>query len=162
MAPPVTPPPRTASTVASKMFVHTARAASYVRVAGPLRHLLRQPLHDSRQRDSRRDVHHCSRHGDASPKSTVLSGGLSALVVMRVLSAGHGRIVPNLISTKHTNSAATGTGKLEAGQGKSTFRHIFSRFRTPIFLESFLLTFLAEWGDRSQIDSHNCASYPQE
>ncbi|KAE8799008.1 hypothetical protein D1007_25629 [Hordeum vulgare] len=93
-------------------------------------------------------------------KLTVHSDALSP-----VLSAGLGRTVPNLISRKHTNSAATGidlseclfdvhdigTGKLEAGQGKSTFRQIFSRLRTPIFLESFVLTFLAEWGDRSQI-----------
>ncbi|KAG9150560.1 hypothetical protein Leryth_026674, partial [Lithospermum erythrorhizon] len=41
--------------------------------------------------------------------------------------------------------------KLESGQGKSAYRRFFSRFLTPIFLESFILTFLAEWGDRSQI-----------
>uniref|UniRef100_A0A804LTX8 GDT1 family protein n=1 Tax=Zea mays TaxID=4577 RepID=A0A804LTX8_MAIZE len=99
------------------------------------------------------------------PKSTVLSGALSALVVMTVLSTGLGRIVPNLISRKHTNSAATVLyaffglrllyiawrsdskasqkkeieeveEKLEAGQGKSTFRRVFSRFCTPIFLEA--------------------------
>ncbi|XP_042468378.1 GDT1-like protein 4 isoform X1 [Zingiber officinale] len=114
------------------------------------------------------------------PKSIVLSGALSALVVMTVLSTGLGRIVPNLISRKHTNSAATvlyavfglrllyiawRSGpkasqkkeieeveeKLESGQGKSTLRRFFTRFCTPIFLESFILTFLAEWGDRSQI-----------
>ncbi|XP_010553854.1 PREDICTED: GDT1-like protein 3 [Tarenaya hassleriana] len=114
------------------------------------------------------------------PKATVLSGALSALVVMTVLSTGLGRIVPNLISRKHTNSAATilyaffglrllyiawnsdpkasqkkemeeVEEKLEAGQGKTAFRRFFSRFCTPIFLESFILTFLAEWGDRSQI-----------
>ncbi|KAK9292876.1 hypothetical protein L1049_020857 [Liquidambar formosana] len=114
------------------------------------------------------------------PKSIVLSGALSALVVMTVLSTGLGRIVPNLISRKHTNSAATVLyaffglrllyiawrsdskqsqkkemeeveEKLESGQGKTTFRRFFSRFCTPIFLESFVLTFLAEWGDRSQI-----------
>ncbi|KAL9426946.1 hypothetical protein AB3S75_033681 [Citrus x aurantiifolia] len=114
------------------------------------------------------------------PKSTVLSGALSALFVMTVLSTGLGRIVPNLISRKHTNSAATvlyaffglrllyiawmsdpKSGqkkemeeveeKLDSGQGKTTFRRFFSRFCTPIFLESFILTFLAEWGDRSQI-----------
>nr|XP_018681313.1 PREDICTED: GDT1-like protein 4 isoform X2 [Musa acuminata subsp. malaccensis] len=114
------------------------------------------------------------------PKSIVLSGALMALVVMTVLSTGLGRIVPNLISRKHTNSAATVLyaffglrllyiawrsdsktsqkkemeeveEKLESGQGKSTLRRFFSRFCTPIFLESFILTFLAEWGDRSQI-----------
>ncbi|KAL0725203.1 hypothetical protein Bca4012_039802 [Brassica carinata] len=123
------------------------------------------------------------------PKATVLSGALSALFVMTILSTGLGRIVPNLISRKHTNSAATGSyifehavlyaffglrllyiawrssdskshqkkemeeveEKLESGQGKTPFRRFFSRFCTPIFLESFILTFLAEWGDRSQI-----------
>lgn len=114
------------------------------------------------------------------PKSIVLSGALSALIVMTVLSTGLGRIVPNLISRKHTNSAATvlyaffglrllyiawrsdSNGsqkkemeeveeKLEGGQSKTSFRRFFSRFCTPIFLESFILTFLAEWGDRSQI-----------
>ncbi|KAK9141379.1 hypothetical protein Scep_011060 [Stephania cephalantha] len=114
------------------------------------------------------------------PKSIVLSGALAALIVMTVLSTGLGRIVPNLISRKHTNSAATVLyaffglrllyiawrsdskssqkkemeeveEKLEGGQGKTSFRRFFSRFCTPIFLESFILTFLAEWGDRSQI-----------
>ncbi|KAF9670416.1 hypothetical protein SADUNF_Sadunf13G0066000 [Salix dunnii] len=114
------------------------------------------------------------------PKSIVLSGALTALIVMTVLSTGLGRIVPNLISRKHTNSAATilyaffglrllyiawrsdskssqkkeieeVEEKLESGQGKTSFRRFFSRFCTPIFLESFILTFLAEWGDRSQI-----------
>ncbi|KAL7252412.1 hypothetical protein ACSBR1_007073 [Camellia fascicularis] len=114
------------------------------------------------------------------PKSIVLSGALSALFVMTVLSTGLGRIVPNLISRKHTNSAATVLyaffgmrllyiawrsdskasqkkeieeveEKLETGQGKMTARRFLSRFCTPIFLESFILTFLAEWGDRSQI-----------
>ncbi|XP_012434844.1 GDT1-like protein 3 [Gossypium raimondii] len=114
------------------------------------------------------------------PKSTVLSGALAALFVMTVLSTGLGRIVPNLISRKHTNSAATvlyaffglrllyiawradtkGSQKkemeeveekLETGQGKTYYRRFLTRFCTPIFLESFILTFLAEWGDRSQI-----------
>ncbi|KAK2996625.1 hypothetical protein RJ639_026630 [Escallonia herrerae] len=110
------------------------------------------------------------------PKSIVLSGALSALFVMTILSTGLGRIVPNLISRKHTNILYAFFGlrllyiawrsdskasqkkemeeveeKLEAGQGKTTVRRFFSRFCTPIFLESFILTFLAEWGDRSQI-----------
>ncbi|GKV02383.1 hypothetical protein SLEP1_g14824 [Rubroshorea leprosula] len=114
------------------------------------------------------------------PKSIVLSGALAALIVMTVLSTGLGRIVPNLISRKHTNSAATVLyaffglrllyiawksdskssqkkemeeveEKLEGGQAKTGLRRFFSRFCTPIFLESFILTFLAEWGDRSQI-----------
>ncbi|KAL0925434.1 hypothetical protein M5K25_003762 [Dendrobium thyrsiflorum] len=122
------------------------------------------------------------------PKSIVLSGALSALFVMTVLSTGLGRIVPNLISRKHTNNAATVLylffglrllyiawrsdpkssqkkemeeveEKLEAGQGKSVYRRLFSRFCTPIFLESFILTFLAEWGDRSQITTIALATH---
>uniref|UniRef100_A0A7N0TZ16 GDT1 family protein n=1 Tax=Kalanchoe fedtschenkoi TaxID=63787 RepID=A0A7N0TZ16_KALFE len=114
------------------------------------------------------------------PKAIVLSGALCALIVMTVLSTALGRIVPNLISRKHTNSAATilyaffglrllyiawrsdpkGSQKkeieeveekLETNQGKTAYRRFLSRFLTPIFLESFVLTFLAEWGDRSQI-----------
>ncbi|CAH9104540.1 unnamed protein product [Cuscuta europaea] len=114
------------------------------------------------------------------PKSIVLSGALSALFIMTILSTGLGRIVPNLISRKHTNSAATVLyaffglrllyiawrsdpkasqkkeiedveEKLDGGQGKTTVRRFLSRFCTPIYLESFILTFLAEWGDRSQI-----------
>ncbi|XP_028553735.1 GDT1-like protein 4 [Dendrobium catenatum] len=49
--------------------------------------------------------------------------------------------------------------KLEAGQGKSVYRRLFSRFCTPIFLESFILTFLAEWGDRSQITTIALATH---
>ncbi|GJN04146.1 hypothetical protein PR202_ga21668 [Eleusine coracana subsp. coracana] len=88
------------------------------------------------------------------PKSTVLSGALSALVVMTVLSTGLGRIVPNLISRKHTNSAAT---VLYAFFGLRLL-YIAWRSRSDSkasqkkeIEESFVLTFLAEWGDRSQI-----------
>lgn len=34
---------------------------------------------------------------------------------------------------------------------KSWLRRMFSKFCTPVFLEAGMLTFLAEWGDRSQI-----------
>lgn len=34
---------------------------------------------------------------------------------------------------------------------KGFVRRMFSKFCTPIFLEALMLTFLAEWGDRSQI-----------
>lgn len=115
------------------------------------------------------------------PRSIVLSGALSALIIMTIVSTGLGVIVPNLISQKLINKVAVGLytffgirllyiawsadknstpqkeleeveEKLEGGvQKKNIVRRIFSRFCTPIFLESFILTFLAEWGDRSQI-----------
>ena len=38
-------------------------------------------------------------------------------------------------------------------------RRILSRICTPIFLEAFVLTFLAEWGDRSQITTIALAAH---
>ncbi|CAL5406892.1 unnamed protein product [Camellia sinensis] len=115
------------------------------------------------------------------PKAIVLSGALSALFVMTVLSTGLGRIVPNLISRKHTNSAATvlyaffglrllyiawradskvsqkkemeewWKRNLRLDKEKQWSAGYFPDFVLPYSWSSFILTFLAEWGDRSQI-----------
>ncbi|WVZ05980.1 hypothetical protein V8G54_019326 [Vigna mungo] len=115
------------------------------------------------------------------PKSIVLSGALSALFIMTVLSTGLGRIVPNLISRKHTNSAATvlyaffGLRLLyiawRSTESKSSQKKEMEEFPLALVMrreaqlfncklaaagrdsivDSFILTFLAEWGDRSQI-----------
>merc|ERR1719379_288980 len=42
---------------------------------------------------------------------------------------------------------------------KSFVRRVFSKFCTPIFLEAGMLTFLAEWGDRSQIATITLAAH---
>mmetsp|Transcript_41263 Transcript_41263/g.117739 ORF Transcript_41263/g.117739 Transcript_41263/m.117739 type:complete len:262 (+) Transcript_41263:52-837(+) len=42
---------------------------------------------------------------------------------------------------------------------KSFARRIFSKLCTPIFLEALMLTFLAEWGDRSQIATITLAAH---
>ncbi|OEL36005.1 GDT1-like protein 3 [Dichanthelium oligosanthes] len=81
------------------------------------------------------------------PKSIVLSGALSALYVMTVLSTGLGRIVPNLISRKHTNSAATGTHLLQlefCGVCFSTYSitHDLSSFGLPVLYLFFGLRLL--------------------
>lgn len=44
-------------------------------------------------------------------------------------------------------------------QHKSYVRRVFSKFCTPIFLEALMLTFLAEWGDRSQIATITLAAH---
>lgn len=45
-------------------------------------------------------------------------------------------------------------------QGQRSFvRRTFSKLCTPIFLEALLLTFLAEWGDRSQIATISLAAH---
>lgn len=43
--------------------------------------------------------------------------------------------------------------------GKSFVRRLFSKFCTPIFLEALMLTFIAEWGDRSQIATITLAAH---
>ena len=49
--------------------------------------------------------------------------------------------------------------KLEAGEkGQSPWRRELGRICTPVFLEAFVLTFLAEWGDRSQIATISLAA----
>jgi len=42
---------------------------------------------------------------------------------------------------------------------KSMVRRFFHKFCTPIFMEALMLTFLAEWGDRSQIATISLASH---
>jgi len=42
---------------------------------------------------------------------------------------------------------------------KSIVRRMFSKFCTPIYLEALMLTFLAEWGDRSQIATITLAAH---
>eukprot|EP00747_Dinoflagellata_sp_TGD_P168962 gnl/TRDRNA2_/TRDRNA2_196657_c0_seq1.p1 gnl/TRDRNA2_/TRDRNA2_196657_c0~~gnl/TRDRNA2_/TRDRNA2_196657_c0_seq1.p1 ORF type:complete len:283 (+),score=54.54 gnl/TRDRNA2_/TRDRNA2_196657_c0_seq1:128-850(+) len=42
---------------------------------------------------------------------------------------------------------------------RSFLRRTFSKICTPIFLEALLLTFIAEWGDRSQIATITMASH---
>jgi len=54
-----------------------------------------------------------------------------------------------------------GPKDIEANQSSSDqrscssrrFVNIFRKYLSPIFLQAFILTFLAEWGDRSQIST---------
>ncbi|CAH2300214.1 transmembrane 165 [Pelobates cultripes] len=44
-----------------------------------------------------------------------------------------------------------GPGDIEAGGGPATPKKRWMQFISPIFVQAFTLTFLAEWGDRSQL-----------
>jgi Ca2+/H+ antiporter, TMEM165/GDT1 family len=51
-------------------------------------------------------------------------------------------------------------GKLSVREGKdSRIRRIFRAVCSPTFLQAFALTFLAEWGDRSQIATVSMAAH---
>ncbi|KAK9917857.1 hypothetical protein WJX75_008970 [Coccomyxa subellipsoidea] len=122
------------------------------------------------------------------PRLTVFAGAMSALGVMTVISTALGYVLPNLISRKATQHAASvlytffGLRLLyiawhskpqetnqeeveeveqkvaEAEHSRSYARQFFTNFCTPVFLEAFVLTFLAEWGDRSQIATVSLAA----
>ncbi len=48
--------------------------------------------------------------------------------------------------------SANGDGKVnQQRKGESSLRRIAQDVLSPVFVEAFILTFLAEWGDRSQI-----------
>ena len=48
--------------------------------------------------------------------------------------------------------SANGDGKVnQTRKGESSLRRIAQDVLSPVFVEAFVLTFLAEWGDRSQI-----------
>mmetsp|Transcript_37680 Transcript_37680/g.63413 ORF Transcript_37680/g.63413 Transcript_37680/m.63413 type:complete len:263 (+) Transcript_37680:155-943(+) len=123
------------------------------------------------------------------PRLIVFTGAISALIVMTILSTALGLIVPKLITRKTTARLAgilytffgfrlmyigwrsdpklTAAAEFEeveekidvSNPPKSKFRRAMSRFCTPIFLEAFVLTFLAEWGDRSQVTTIALASH---
>lgn len=118
----------------------------------------------------------------------VFVGAISALITMTVISTLMGVIVPNLMSRKATGIAAgclytffgcrlmyiayrSGnsedveeeiqevTERLTEDQKQSGIRKMLGRFCTPVLIEAFVLTFLAEWGDRSQIATISMAAH---
>ena len=109
------------------------------------------------------------------PRLIVLSGALSALAIMTVLSTAMGvlapmytffgcrlfyiawRSKPGSSMQEEVDEVAEKIDVEKAPKGK--IRRILSRVCTPIFLEAFVLTFLAEWGDRSQITTIALAAH---
>ena len=110
-------------------------------------------------------------------RTLVLAGALGALYVMTVLSTALGYVVPNLITKETAHNVATYIyvffglrlyyiaftaeesteeieeveEKLKESKGERGVRKMLKVLVNPVFLEAFLLTFSAEWGDRSQI-----------
>ena len=52
--------------------------------------------------------------------------------------------------SRHHRSKSLGGSTKSLAEG---FRNFFSFFLGPIFVQAFILTFLGEWGDRSQIST---------
>jgi putative Ca2+/H+ antiporter (TMEM165/GDT1 family) len=123
-----------------------------------------------------------------NPRLTVYSGAMTALGAMTVISTALGYALPNLISRSATRHAATvlyfvfgtrlfwiaykSTGEVkeeideveaklagqEAAAAAGRWRKLLLGLLTPVFLEALVLTFLAEWGDRSQIATISLAA----
>lgn len=114
-------------------------------------------------------------------RATVFAGAIGALGVMTALSAALGWAAPALISKTYTHYLAValffffglrslyesllaweGGGMQEEleetekelgakGKGKTKTKTKFRKFLASTVVETFVMTFLAEWGDRSQI-----------
>lgn len=106
-------------------------------------------------------------------RSSVLLGAVSALAVMTVLSAIIGLALPSLLPRQYTHWAATALfvyfgfcqvheawGMFRSGRGAGTSGELEDveqslkddpRGSKSVVLQALTLTFLAEWGDRSQI-----------
>jgi len=120
------------------------------------------------------------------PRAVILAGALAALYVMTVLSAAMGFVMPKLISPDTTHNIATfmyfffgfrlayigynaeeGVDEeieeveksLKSGKSRSGIRAFLAKLLTPTLVEAFILTFLAEWGDRSQIATITLAAH---
>lgn len=114
------------------------------------------------------------------PPVTVFVGAFGALLVMTVLSAALGVAAPLLLPRALTHWAGAALflffgvqmlhkaarapvaeagdeleeveGELrEAASKEGRPRHGLARFLSPVLAQTFVMTFLAEWGDRSQI-----------
>mmetsp|Transcript_6963 Transcript_6963/g.12272 ORF Transcript_6963/g.12272 Transcript_6963/m.12272 type:complete len:273 (+) Transcript_6963:190-1008(+) len=121
------------------------------------------------------------------PRATILAGALGALYIMTVLSAALGLALPWLLSPDLTHKIATfmyfffgfrllyiayhadaeemqeeidGVEKtIKAKKNIGAVRAFFTKVCTTVFIEAFVLTFLAEWGDRSQIATITLAAH---
>lgn len=72
---------------------------------------------------------------------------ISNLTVVRFVLFCFFPCLPQLQRTKLLN----GPGDVESGPGTTIPQKKWLHFISPIFVQAFTLTFLAEWGDRSQL-----------
>eukprot|EP00210_Caulerpa_lentillifera_P006679 g6382.t1 len=122
------------------------------------------------------------------PRTVIFIGAFSALAIMTVISAALGVVVPALISPELTHHAATllytifgarllyiatqsSTGETEeeikeveekvadSHRSRSQLRRFMNKLCIPVLLEACILTFVAEWGDRSQIATITLSSH---
>ncbi|KAI8890020.1 UPF0016-domain-containing protein [Backusella circina FSU 941] len=134
------------------------------------------------------------------PRLLVFTGAFSSLVVMSILSAFLGHVVPNLIPKQYTDACASllffcfglrmiyeayhlkdednnelhevedelksddeeeeglkldqmETAGTATKKKKNGFINLMQLVFSPVFVQTFVLTFLGEWGDRSQIST---------
>jgi putative Ca2+/H+ antiporter (TMEM165/GDT1 family) len=122
------------------------------------------------------------------PRAVILAGALGALYFMTIISAAMGFVMPKLISPEVTHRLATfmylffgcrlaWIGYHSEGEGieeemeeaeknlksekkpQDQFQQLMAKICTPVLVEAFVLTFLAEWGDRSQIATITLAAH---
>jgi len=102
---------------------------------------------------------------------SVFLGAAGALAAMTVLSSGIGLVLPHLLPREYTHWAAvalfvyfgcklvfeafemirSGQGAGPSGELKEAEQTLAASTSTSVVLQALTLTFLAEWGDRSQL-----------
>eukprot|EP00892_Ulva_mutabilis_P010667 jgi/Ulvmu1/7973/UM004_0206.1 len=122
------------------------------------------------------------------PRWLVFTGSAGALAVMTILSTALGAVAPSLIPKVYTHWGSiilffyfglyslkevifagkdnNGPSELEEVEaelsgpkkGAKEAGGLFKRLLSAIFVEAFTMTFLAEWGDRSQITTISLAA----
>jgi len=99
------------------------------------------------------------------PRWTVFIGAISALAIMHIMSAFFGYAI-TIIPRKHKKNLTRSernyekkdteedstASNLETGQAtKTSNSNLLYTMLSRIFIQAFTMTFLAEWGDRSQL-----------
>lgn len=87
--------------------------------------------------------------GHASGNGTAIS--MDELGTPSTSKKVHIRAHPLSAPSKSKTSAAGVKSKLSVKELKNSTRNFCSLFFSPVFAQAFILTFLGEWGDRSQI-----------
>ena len=89
----------------------------------------------------------------ADGTGAVEAGGAEVIPLEEVEEGGRPEAHARTLSTSSNGSARTRKAKSAAKEYADAARNFCSFFLGPVFVQSFVLTFLGEWGDRSQIST---------
>lgn len=89
----------------------------------------------------------------ADGTSSMVEGGVEAIPLEEVEEGGRPEAHVRTLSVSSNGSTRARKAKSAAMEYADAMRNFCSFFLGPVFVQSFVLTFLGEWGDRSQIST---------